>query len=125
MIRIVMALFLTLSIVAPCPADELTDAIVGADPRKRLQSGRGVALDHVYGPEEEDSQAQALEAPLEETAPSPYGSYLGGLRSPLMESGASTSPSTLDEEEEEEDANGLPLPRLSAPKDDLSFGLPN
>lgn len=47
-----------------CLASDLTDAMTGVDPRKRLQSGTGSVYGRVYGPDED----QAAPSPDESEA---------------------------------------------------------
>lgn len=91
-------------------ADDVTDAILGVDPRLKLQSGRGSSFGSVYGPQQEEAVSpEEPNAPLEESeAVNRYAPYEGGLRSPLFDvSGGS---------ENAEDDSRLPQERLSLPQ---------
>ena len=82
MLRIVMGLFMLASVIPPCWADDLTDAITGVDPRNHLTSGTGAALDNLYGPKEPEETAPTEELSENSTLPS-YGLSSKDLLDPM------------------------------------------
>ena len=95
-----MILALMIGLTAPAAgADELTDALVPADPRDRLETGEGAALGSVYAPPaESDQPARRPPAERDETPSlSGYGSPYDDLRSSLY-----TSPLEDDDNEDED-----------------------
>lgn len=101
--RILIALFLMLSIAGFCVADELTDAITGVDPRNRLTSGRGAALSNIYGPKEETEEAAPVEDLSEYPTLPSYGLSAKDLLDPMG-----------TEEKDEEGSSQLPESSLNA-----------
>ena len=96
-----MMLVFMIGLTAPAAgADELTDALVPADPRDRLETGEGAALGSVYAPPaESDDPAGRLPAKRDETPSlSGYGSPYDDLRSSLY-----ISPLEDDEEKDNEE----------------------
>lgn len=89
-------------------ADDVTDALLGVDPRLKLESGRGSVLGNAYEPkEDEQAPAEELNAPLDESASANRYAPYDGLRSPLFDS----SPENQATEE-----NSLPHEHLSLPE---------
>lgn len=83
--------------------DELTDSLLGVDPRAGLGSGTGAVYGDVYGPEQPDDASPLSEVEAEDEANAAFLGDYSGLRSPLFmpaEPGPAESagelPSTLD-----------------------------
>ena len=90
--RMLLAGILMCALLAPMGmADDLTDAIVGVDPRSRLESGSGATYGGIYSPQPEFVLPEEMLNP-EDTANFSYGfgEAYRSLRSPLYQ----------DEEEE-------------------------
>lgn len=92
--RIPLAGILMVALLAPMGmADDLTDAIVGVDPRSRLESGSGATYGGIYSPQPASAvPEEALNPEDDSTLSSRYGfgEAYHSLRSPLYQ----------DEEEE-------------------------
>ena len=82
MIRLALATILVFGGFSACWADDLTDALIGADPRNRLTSGSGAALDNVYGPKEPEETAVVEDLSEYPTLPS-YGLSSKDLLDPM------------------------------------------
>ena len=97
-----LALLMLAGLAAPPGyADDLTDSLLGIDPRSRLQTGTGAVYGDVYGPEEEQQASPLSEAESEEVPNEAFVGEYADLRSPLVapsEGSASRDelPSTLD-----------------------------
>ena len=82
--RLIIALMLALNASSLCLADDLTDAITSVDPRSRLQTGMGAALNDVLGPEENAEESTDLSENLESATTLPtYGLTTKELLDPM------------------------------------------
>jgi len=105
-----IAIVIMIGLAVPAAgASELTDALVPADPRDRLETGEGAALGSIYAPKA-DSDEPSGRAPAESSdtpSLSGYGSPYEDLRSSLYTSPLEDEDSG-DEDEDEEDQVGQP-----------------
>ena len=81
--KLALAMFLAVGSVSFCWADDLTDAITGVDPRSRLTSGTGAALDNAYGPQEPEEEAPPAEEFSEYPTLPSYGLSAENLLDPM------------------------------------------
>ncbi len=99
-----------LALALPSPfvlADDVTDAILGVDPRLKLQTGQGSALGSTYGRQDgEEEPSEDLNKPLDESDAANANAPYAGLRSPLFDSSATN---------ENTDEDSLPEEHLSLP----------
>lgn len=101
--RVMWGLFIALvGLAAPVGrADDLTESLLGIDPRSRLQTGTGAVYGDVYGPEEDEQPSPLSDTESEEAPNEAFLGEYAGLRSALVapsERPASRDelPSTLD-----------------------------
>lgn len=108
MIRLFIALLMLVGGSSPCWADDLTDAITSVDPRSRLQTGTGVVLHKLLGPEEKEEEPAAAGEELESATTLPsYGLTAKDLHDPM---------GTLEKE------NDLLSSDSDAPEEDSAVG---
>lgn len=112
--RRVLIWFLGWSVLAaPCVADELTDAIVGADPTARLESGLGVAVGSYVEGLEAASQPDAVERP-----------FVPSLRETPERTGLSRSPWQLPDHASESEELEEPQEEWSTDVRHIPLGKP-
>lgn len=93
-------------------ASELTDAITGADPRDRLETGEGAAFGSILGPKDEPAGESGRLPQPDDLPPSlsDYGSPYEDLRSSLYTSPLEDEDAGDEDEDEEDDQVGQPHP---------------